>query len=405
MDLADRIRSWFGFDRAPEQVGLLLSGGGARASYQAGVLRFIADHFADADFDVMAGVSAGAINTAYLCNSCGPLSHSVSELVKGWSEIRAENVFEPESSFSFLRSLLLRDADDEEWSGRALLDTAPLRRFLTEQLDVQDGQLACVSQKIEEERLKAAAVVTTDYSTGQTVTWVQGRDITGWQRPDRIGIQTTLSVDHIMASTALPLLFPAIRIGDRYYGDGGIRLSAPLAPLVHLGCTRLMVISTRHQRTQPEAADPATTGYPPNSQIFSVLMNAIFLDALDQDARTMDRINALLDQLPRRKHLGLRPIRLLVIRPSQDIGRMAGEYEADLDGVLGVLAGGLGKGKSKSPDWLSMMLFEPTYVARLIELGYEDARSQRDRIERFFFGDEPDAPRAETSHVRNAARK
>lgn len=399
MDIIDRLRGWLGFSVRPEQYGLLLSGGGARAAYQAGVLRYIADHFPDTEFDALTGVSAGAINTAYLSNSYGPFSYCVNELVHGWTDIRAENVFEPESSFSFIRGLMFRRDDDRDWSGRALLDTAPLRRFLSEQLDAPDGALTGISRKIAEERLKAVSVVTTNYATGQTVTWVQGRDIGRWERPDRIGISTTLTVDHIMASASLPLLFPAIRIDDAYYGDGGIRLSAPLAPLVHLGCTRVMVISTRYQRTRAEADAPVTTGYPPTSQIFGVLMNAIFLDALDQDARTMDRINVLLDELPARKHHGLRPIRLLVIRPSIDIGRLAGEYEADLDGALGVVFSGLEGDSPRTPDWLSMMLFEPNYVTRLLELGYDDARRQRTEIETFLFSEERTAPRSETRHA------
>ncbi|MDX1740118.1 MAG: patatin-like phospholipase family protein, partial [Rhodothermales bacterium] len=397
-DRMDWLRRLFGRDSTPEQFGLLLSGGGARAAYQAGVLQYISDRFSDADFDVMTGVSAGAINTAYMSNTCGPLSESVKQLVKGWSEIRADNVFEPESSFSFLRSLMFKREEDEDWSGRALLDTTPLRAFLHDQLDVEDGQLACIARKIAEERLRAVAVVTTNYATGQTVTWVQGENIEQWERPDRIGINTTLTVDHIMASAALPLLFPAIRIGDGYYGDGGIRLAAPLAPLVHLGCTRVLVISTRYQRSRAEADEPAVSGYPPTSRIFGVLMNAVFLDALDQDARTMDRINALLDELPPRKRLGMRPIRLLVIRPSVDIGRLAGEFKADLDGVMGVLSGGIG-GNSKSPDWLSMMMFDPAYVNRLIELGYEDARRQHSEIDGFLHSEDRLPPRRETSHA------
>ncbi|NNE46782.1 MAG: patatin [Rhodothermales bacterium] len=399
MNLIERVREWFGSDSRSQQFGLLLSGGGARAAYQAGVLRYIAETFEDVDFDVMTGVSAGAINTAYLSNTCGPLRMSVDQLVQGWADIRADNVFAAESSFSFLRGLMFRKDEDEEWIGKALLDTMPLREFLTVQLKAEDGKLSCISQKLAQDRLKAVAVVTTNYATGQTVTWVQGRNISKWERPTRIGINTTLTVEHIMASTALPLLFPAVRIGDAYYGDGGIRLAAPLAPLVHLGCTRIMAISTRYQRSRAEADDPAFEGYPATSQIFSVLMNSIFLDALDQDALTMDRLNALLDQLPESRRLGMRPIHLLVMRPSIDIGRLAGEFEAELSGVLGTMSRGLGGGQSKSPDWLSMLLFEPRYVQRLIEVGYEDGRRQRDRIEQFFYSHEVSTPRLEATHV------
>ncbi len=393
----DKLRILVGLDERPEQYGLLLSGGGARASYQAGVLRYIADHFPGADFENLTGVSAGAINAAFLSNTAGSLSDSASQLVKNWEDIRAEHVFASESSFGFFRGLVFRRSAgiDEDGSGPAMLDTEPLRQFLRDCLNPEDDVITGITRKLHSGRLRAVAIVTTNYATGQTVTWVQGRNISRWERPTRVGINTTLTVDHIMASTSIPILFPAVRIGDAYYGDGGIRLSAPLAPLVHLGSTRILAISTRYQRSRAEADDPAFVGYPPLSQIFGLLMNAIFLDALDQDALTMDRINALLEQLPARKRLGLRPIDLLVLRPSVDLGKMAGEYESKVTGVLGLISRSMGAARSKSPDWLSMLLFEPDYVSRLIEIGYQDAHDQRDQLDRFFGAEDMEGMRRE----------
>ena len=375
-----------GLDDRPDQFGLLLSGGGARASYQAGVLRYIAEKFPDADFEHLTGVSAGAINIACLASTEGSLGVASAQLVRNWTAIRAENVFESESSFSFLRGLFFKRSSDseEEEMGSAMLDTAPLREFLRDCLQPDRDVIPGIGRKLRSGRLRAVAIVTTNYATGQTVTWVQGRNIRRWERPSRVGINTTLTVEHVMASTSIPLLFPAIRIGDAYYGDGGIRLSAPLAPLVHLGSTRILAISTRYQRSRAEADDPAFTGYPPMSQIFGLLLNAIFLDALDQDALTMDRINELLEQLPARKRLGLRPVQLLVLRPSVDLGKMAGEYESQVNGMLGLISRSMGAPRSKSPDWLSMLLFEPNYISRLMEIGYQDARDQHEQLEQFF---------------------
>jgi NTE family protein len=186
-----------------------------------------------------------------------------------------------------------------------------------------------------------------------------------------------------MASTALPLLFPAVRVNGSWYGDGGIRLTSPLSPAVHLGATSIFVVSTRYPRSRREADMPAVVGYPPAAQVMGLLMNAIFLDVLDQDAFNMQRINELVRHLPPRKRNGLRPIKLLMLRPSIDLGRLAGEYELEVKGALQLLTRGLGTGETKSPDWLSMLLFENDYIDRILNIGWEDARKQHDEIARF----------------------
>jgi NTE family protein len=214
----------------------------------------------------------------------------------------------------------------------------------------------------------------------------------------RVGVNTRLGVEHIMASTSLPVIFPAINIGETYFGDGGIRLSAPLAPVVHLGANRILAISTRYSRSQVEADTPTISGYPQLGQIASLLMNSVFLDALDQDAHTMDRINALLDQLPARKRLGLRQIELLVLRPSIDLGKLAGEFEPLIRGPLKLISRILG-GSSISPDWLSMLLFEEGFISRLIDTGYKDGRDQRDRIAKFLDRSTEDDARVEASRL------
>ncbi|MBT8398940.1 MAG: patatin-like phospholipase family protein, partial [Rhodothermia bacterium] len=197
----DKLRILVGLDDRPEQYGLLLSGGGARASYQAGVLRYIADHFPEADFENLTGVSAGAINAAFLSNTAGSLSDSADQLVKNWEDIRAEHVFASESSFSFFRGLVFRKSPgvEDDGNGPAMLDTGPLRQFLRDCLNPEDDVITGISRKLHAGRLRAVAIVTTNYATGQTVTWVQGRNISRWERPTRVGINTTLTVEHIMA--------------------------------------------------------------------------------------------------------------------------------------------------------------------------------------------------------------
>lgn len=382
--LFERLRSLF--RSAPEACdhGLLLSGGGARAAYQAGVLQYIAEAFPEACFPILCGVSAGAINAAHLANEGETFAASAAQLAELWRTLRPEQVYLTDSRFKLVRSMLgFGPGANGGAPRRGLIDCSPLHAFLGEHLRHDEGRLTGVAGNLSSGRLRAVAIVTTNYQTGQTVTWVQGEAIRGWERPNRVGIQTQLTLDHIMASTALPLLFPAVEIGGAWYGDGGIRLTAPLSPTIHMGADRILVISTRYARSRPEADEPAVVGYPPAAQIIGVLMNAIFLDMLDQDARMMHRLNELLRHMPARKRRGLRPIRLLVLRPSVDLAKLASGYDTHLEGALGLLTVGLGSRESRSPDWLSMLLFEPEYVARLIEIGYDDARRQRDEIEAF----------------------
>lgn len=391
-DALQRIRNVF--RREPAEVparALVLSGGGARSAYQAGVLQYIAEVFPDTAFPIITGVSAGAINAAHLANHTGTFCQAADDLARYWVGISADQIFDAESAIGLIRRVFGKSFNRKQpvetvvhiEEGQALLNTSPLRAFLEKILQPADGKLIGVAENLHRGRLRAACITGTNYSTGQTVTWVQGHDIENWERPNRVGVQTGLTIDHIMASTALPLLFPAVRVNGSWYGDGGIRLTSPLSPAVHLGATSIFVVSTRYLRSRREADMPAVVGYPPAAQVMGLLMNAIFLDVLDQDAFNMQRINELVRHLPPRKRNGLRPIKLLMLRPSVDLGRLASEYELEVKGALQLLTRGLGTGETKSPDWLSMLLFEKDYIDRILNIGWEDARNQYDEIARF----------------------
>jgi NTE family protein len=224
------------------------------------------------------------------------------------------------------------------------------------------------------------AVSTTSYTTGQNVIFVQGRDIELWERPNRKSVQTRLRVDHVMASSALPGFFPAVRIGDQWYGDGGIRLIAPLSPALHLGARRILAVSTRFNRTQAEADRPEVSGYPPPAQVLGVLSKAVFLDLIDQDALRLERINRLLERLPDDQRDGMHPVRLVTMRPSRDIAALAGQYEPRLPRAFRYMVRGLGTRRTGSPDVLAMMMFQPDFLRALIELGEEDAEAHMDEI-------------------------
>jgi len=341
-------------------------------------------------FPILTGVSAGALNAAHLGNHTGSFGEAAEHLEDSWSGLELENIVEVESGFSMLWGLLQQQAGEEKTLSSAdvrhshgLLDTTPLWNYLRDRLEAPDGELTGVRQNLDDGRLQALAVITTNYATGQTVTWVEGKDFDLWERPNRVSVHADLTVNHVMASTSIPLVFPAVRIGDAWYGDGSIRLSAPLAPAVHLGADRILCISNQYRRSRSEAAEPAVNGYPPTAQIIGLMMNSIFIDALDKDAITLERINRLVKELPARKRNDMRPVELLQIRPSVDLGRLAHEYEEEIPNAFQFLTTGLGTGETESPDWLSVLLFEPTYIDRLLDIGYHDARHQHDRIAQF----------------------
>ena len=301
----------------------MFSGGGARAGYQVGFLRVLARECPDIVPDILTGVSAGGINAAYLAARQEPFAVKVEGLAEIWGNLRLEHVFRVD-----VRDLTSRIA---RWGGRlvaggrlplsaarSMVDTAPLNALLEHMLEANGDGIAGIARSLDDGWLRAIALTGSSYTTGQSVTWVQARDncgITTWERPQRKSTICALRVDHVMASAALPFLFPAVQVDGAWYGDGGIRLTAPLSPAVHLGAERIIAVSTRYARTWEEADRPAVIGYPPPAQVAGVLYNAIFLDQLDADGLQLRRINDLVASSREGESGGLRHIDLLMLRP------------------------------------------------------------------------------------------
>jgi NTE family protein len=378
--------------KGPADLGLVMGGGGARAAYQVGFLRVLARRYPELEFPYLTGVSAGAINAAMLASHHGTFLQAVQELSHLWADLKINDVFRVDT-----RSLLgnglrwLSRLGSGGISGthvRGLVDTHPLRNYLTEVLHAVDGELTGVQYNLDHDRLKALAISTTSYTTGLSITWVQGSDVEEWERPQRRARKATITVDHVMASAALPLLFPAIRLGAEWFGDGGVRLTAPLSPAIHLGARKVVAVSTRYASSSAESEEHDVPGYPPPAQVAGVLLNSIFLDLLDHDAVRLERLNNLIEGLPAGSREGLRHVELLILRPSQDLGKLAGNFEAELPGSFRFLTRGLGTKETKSPDFLSLVLFQPDYVQALIEIGEADALARVDEIEAFLATDE-----------------
>jgi NTE family protein len=369
----------------------VLSGGGARAAYQVGVLRLLAREFPDVVPGILTGVSAGGINAAYLAARQEPFLDKVENLAEMWAGIRIDDVFRVD-----LRDLTSRTV---RWGGRllsagksplppakSLVDTEPLRALLGRILSGNEARITGIDRNLRRGWLRSIALTASSYTTGQSITWVQTREDLGvraWERPQRKAELTVLRVDHVMASSALPFFFPAIEVDGAWFGDGGIRLTAPLSPAVHLGAQRILAVSTRYTRSHEEAARPAIVGYPPPAQVAGVLFNAIFLDLLDTDAFHMNQINQLIAQLPESQRNGLRHIDLLVIRPTEDLGRLANAYEPELPRAFRFLTRGLGTRETRSNDMLSLVMFQKDYVRRLIEMGEADAAARLGEIREF----------------------
>lgn len=382
--------------KSKTRVGLVLTGGGARAAYQAGVLRGIAEIIKPATsahwpFPVLVGVSAGAINSAFLASRVDDFRATTEALCQLWGALRAEEVIR--ADFRSLSTLGLRWLRDLSLGGlfgssrsTHLLDTAPLRGFLTRHLDFD-----AIKSHLEHGRLHGLAISATNYQTGTTVVFYDGaKQIQPWLRSARLSQRTTLAMEHVLASAAIPVFFQPVRLEGCYYGDGCVRLTTPLSPAIHLGADRILAIGIRHQRpeeqTQVLQEESSMTDIS-LIDIAGVMLNAAFLDAVDTDIERMQRINktiALLNQAGKTHPDKLREVPLLAIRPSQDLGTLASEQFERFSTMLRYLLRGIGASNEKGWDLLSYLAFDEAYTGRLLELGRADALAQRAEIEEFF---------------------
>lgn len=374
-------------------LAVMLTGGGARAAYQVGLLKGIARHFPRLRFQIVTGVSAGAINAIYLAAKPGTLGQTADQLDRMWCELNCESIYEFDfKAFlpfrSALASVMPKRSRWTQTTPHALVDTTPLKNLLCRILNVPPGcPVPGIEDNIRAGNLTALALMTLDYSTGQTVRWVQGRNYDVHEGPNRRTAITQFTIEHVLASAALPFVFPAVRIEGEWHGDGGIRLAAPLSPAVHLGARRIIAMSTGYQRTPEEAGTTVITGYPPAAQILNQLVNAIFLDAIDEDVVRMERMNELIRKVSATERAGLKPIDLLVLRPSVDLGKLAAEYEHLLPRKIKLLVRALGAKETDSPDFISLLLFEPSYTRRIIEIGEMDVEARLPEL-RTFLGED-----------------
>jgi NTE family protein len=369
-----------------------MSGGGARAAYQVGFLRALARHNPDLHFPIITGVSSGAINAAFLGNEGGTFKEKTDELAEIWRHLTLDHVFRVDSMSIAGHVLswglrLITGGATNAIKTRSLVDTEPLRQLISKILNPHHGTLTGIQRNIDDGYLKAFAITASNYTTGHSISWVQG-NVEEWERGHRKSVNCNITVEHIMASASLPMLFPAIYVDGSWYGDGGIRLTAPLAPAIHMGARRLIAISTRHISPEERFKTARLDDYPSPAKVIGAMYNAVFLDVFDNDALRLQRINTLLTNCESENQEGLGPVKLLLLRPSEDLGNLAAQYEPQLPRSFRFMTRGWGTREYESADMLSLVMFQPDYLQHLIHMGETDAEARMDEISEFMASDD-----------------
>jgi NTE family protein len=378
------------FQHSMASQGLVLSGGGARAAYQVGCLRQLSRSLPEYHPQILTGVSAGAINAVHLAANQGSWRDSVESLNVIWRSLSTSQVYETGLGQLLKRSMHwgLRLASGGKLGTmdiRGMVDNRPLEQFLIANLANNHGRIGGIADNLQAGVLQALAIISTSYADGRSVAWVESNTDKINMGSQVSATPTHISIQHIMASAALPLFFPAVSIDGQWHGDGGVRLAAPLSPAMHLGAKRILAVSPR---AQPLHLPPTATNqsYPSPAQVAGVMLNAIFLDLLDYDAIQMERINGLLANLPEAHWGAYSPVDVMVLRPQEDLGHVARDHEIEMPKAFRFFKGGFAGKDDPSADALSMVNFEPEYIGRLIDLGEQDTAERIDEITAFLRG-------------------
>ena len=375
-------------DENKPKLAIVMTGGGARAAYQVGVLKAIAEMLppgAPSPFTIICGTSAGAINAASLASKSDHFRNSVRRLHFVWSNFTTDQVFRTDvlgiakTGAHWLLSMALGGLGKH--SPIYLLDRTPLRKLLEKYIDS-----SVLQRSIENKTLHALSINATGYSSHQSVAFYHGHSsLKNWKRAQRIGISTRITVDHLMASSAIPFLFSPVKLNREFFSDGSIRQTAPISPALHLGADRVLVIGNR--QAEPKLERISNPKPPTLGEIAGHALNSVFLDSLDADIERLQRINKtvnLIGDQAREKHgVTLRQVEVQVISPSDDIGKMAAEHAHELPWSIKTLLRGIGAYSKTDSSFMSYLLFEKGYCNALIKLGYEDSLREKENLLHF----------------------
>ncbi|MEL4245561.1 patatin-like phospholipase family protein [Shewanella xiamenensis] len=370
----------------PTSTALVLGGGGARAAYQVGVLKALVQLYPrnhGIPFKIICGTSAGAINGTSIATHASCFHLGVKKLEWVWRHFQTRKVYRATlpGVLKHLSKMALKGLQDDKVNTDAgsLLDNEPLRHLLNELIDFKR-----IDRNIRNGALTALSVDTSCYNNSRSVTFFQAaRDIENWTRARRSGERRMLNTEHLLASSAIPMVFPSIKLNQAYYGDGSVHQLAPLSSPIHLGANKLLVINL----DSPHKHFPMELEYhPKTATIAGHLLDTIFSDTLNSDLERLERINHTLSLIPEesRAQLALHPIKTLVIKPSEDLSKIAARFYDDMPWAIKTLLGFFGIDRQSDSSIVSYLLFEKSYTSALIDLGYQDGMAHLDELKAFF---------------------
>lgn len=370
------------------KVGLVLPGGGARAAYQAGVLKAIAELLPPdvaSPFPIISGTSAGSINATMIATRALHFRRGAEELAAVWEHIHSELVFRTDGPTIFKNLmywfLAFLHASFARRNVIALLDNTPLRKLLERHII-----FARLQEAIDAGALDALSLTCSGYTSARAVCFYKGKpSLKPWHRTRRLGQPVELRLDHVMASVALPVIFPAVRLGREYYGDGSLRQTAPLSPVVHLGADRILIIGVRNEQANKLPAEGEEVPYPSLGQVAGYLLDVVFSDSIYADLERMERINATMRQLATQSDMPppLKVIDTMVIVPSEDIRDIAQRHVQEFPRSVRMLLRAMGGIHKSGSQLISYLLFESGFCSELVELGRKDALAHADQILEF----------------------